>query len=64
MENNNHIIILVGVCGTGKSAVGLKVAQRLEVPFFDVDKLTSSKRIMPEGNPSTRYGHGKMVDFR
>lgn len=48
MENNNPIIILVGVCGTGKSAVGLKVAQRLEVPFFDVDKLPTSKG-MPEG---------------
>lgn len=48
MENTNPIIILVGVCGTGKSAVGLKIAERLEVPFFDVDKLSISKE-MPEG---------------
>ena len=49
MKNSNHIVILVGVCGTGKSAVGQKVAQRLEVPFYDVDKLFAIKDI-PEGS--------------
>lgn len=39
MGNSNYIVILVGVCGTGKSAVGRKVAKRLEVPFFDLDTL-------------------------
>ena len=48
MASSNHIVILVGVCGTGKSSVGLKVAQRLEVPFFDVDKLYPSENT-PEG---------------
>ncbi len=48
MENYNYIVILVGVCGTGKSAVGQKVAQRLAIPFFDGDKLPISKNL-PEG---------------
>ncbi len=43
MENRNHLVILVGVCGTGKSAVAQKVAQRMEVPFFDADQLPASK---------------------
>lgn len=42
MKNYNHIVILVGVCGTGKRVIGEKVAQKLEIPFFDVDKLNSS----------------------
>lgn len=45
MRNSNHIVILVGVCGTGKSAVGLKVAQKLEVPFYDVDTLLANKNV-------------------
>lgn len=39
MKKNNHIVVLVGVCGTGKSVIGEKVAKRLEVPFFDADIL-------------------------
>ncbi len=48
MGNYNYIVVLVGVCGTGKSAVGRKVAQRLEVPFFDADKLPISNSL-PKG---------------
>lgn len=48
MEKYNHIVILVGVCGTGKKAVGEKVAHRLVVPFFDVDKLNIPENL-PEG---------------
>ena len=48
MEKYNHIVILVGVCGIGKRAVGEKVAQRLEVPFFDADKLNIAENL-PEG---------------
>ncbi len=48
MKNQNHIIILVGVCGTGKSSVGQKLAYRLEIPFFDTEKLPASKEL-PEG---------------
>lgn len=43
MENDNPIVILVGVCGTGKGAVGQQLAKRLQVPFFDMDKFNNSK---------------------
>ena len=42
MRKNNYIVILVGVCGTGKSALGQNIAQKLDVPFFDADKLGAS----------------------
>ena len=50
MRSSNHIIVLVGICGTGKGAIGQKVAEKLEVPFFDADKLYRSKDIS-EGKP-------------
>lgn len=39
MNTSNFIVVLVGVCGTGKSAVGEQLAKRLGVPFFDADQL-------------------------
>ncbi|MRH99862.1 hypothetical protein GH721_04875 [Kriegella sp. EG-1] len=39
MKNHNYVVVLVGVCGTGKSAIGQKIAKVLETPFFDADKL-------------------------
>ena len=48
MKDHNYIVILVGVCGTGKSPVGQKLAHRLDVPFVDADKLPASKEL-PEG---------------
>jgi len=48
MKNYAHIVILVGVCGTGKSAVGQKVAKKLEVPFYDVDTFFATEDL-PEG---------------
>ena len=48
MKRINHIVILVGVCGTGKSAIGQQLAQNLEVPFFDADTFLVSQDI-PEG---------------
>ncbi|WP_273566006.1 shikimate kinase [Maribacter halichondriae] len=48
MKSYNHIVVLVGVCGTGKSAVGQKVAQKLEIPFYDVDKFFASEDL-PKG---------------
>ncbi|WP_289061728.1 shikimate kinase [uncultured Zobellia sp.] len=36
-KKENFIVILVGLCGTGKSIAGQKVAQKLEIPFFDAD---------------------------
>ncbi|MGB7393670.1 MAG: shikimate kinase [Pricia sp.] len=45
MENSKYIVILVGVCGTGKSAVGQKVANKLNIPFFDVDQMPTSEAL-------------------
>lgn len=39
MKRSKHVIILVGICGTGKSPIGRKVANRLEIPFYDADFL-------------------------
>ncbi len=54
MRTSNHIVILVGICGTGKSAVGLKVAQKLEVPFYDVDNLLVNKN-EAKGSPDQKF---------
>ncbi len=48
MDKSNYLVILVGVCGTGKSLVGKRVADRLEVPFIDADKLKTTEDL-PEG---------------
>ena len=60
MIHSNHVVILVGVCGTGKSAIGLKVAQRLKVPFYDVDKLFAVKD-MPSGTLPQDIDLGKWL---
>ncbi|SNR27316.1 gluconokinase [Maribacter sedimenticola] len=39
MKNTNHIVVLVGVCGIGKTTIGAQLAKELDVPFYDVDKL-------------------------
>lgn len=39
MNRSKRVIILVGICGTGKSPIGRKVANRLEIPFYDADFL-------------------------
>ncbi|MBM1107509.1 hypothetical protein JQC67_15245 [Aurantibacter crassamenti] len=48
MKNHNYVVVLVGVCGTGKSAIGQKIAKVLETPFFDADKLFADQ--LPDGN--------------
>ncbi|SHJ87805.1 shikimate kinase [Pseudozobellia thermophila] len=49
MKRHNYVLILVGVCGTGKSTIGRKVADRLEVPFFDADKLLVTDGLPEDG---------------
>ena len=43
-------IVLVGLMGAGKSAVGRKVAAMLEIPFADADSEieSASKMTIPE----------------
>jgi len=36
-------IVLIGYRGTGKSTVGRKVAERLQIPFYDTDELVKKQ---------------------
>jgi shikimate kinase len=36
-------IILIGYRGTGKSAVGKKLAEKLQIPFYDMDELIETR---------------------
>ena len=38
----NHIVI-IGFMGSGKTRVGKRLAQDLELPFIDVDKVITKK---------------------
>lgn len=38
MIKNNKIILLVGLMGSGKTSVGKRLAQRLDLPFVDGDR--------------------------
>jgi carbohydrate kinase (thermoresistant glucokinase family) len=35
--NKKHIYIIMGVSGCGKSTIGMLLAEKLEIPFFDGD---------------------------
>ncbi|CAM3610343.1 shikimate kinase [Zobellia roscoffensis] len=52
-RKENFIIVLVGVCGTGKSVVGEKVARKLEIPFFDADVLFSEQLATDKANTAS-----------
>ena len=34
----NHSIVLVGLMGAGKSSIGRRLAEKLDVPFVDADQ--------------------------
>lgn len=52
-QANYWIIVLMGVSGTGKSTVGIKLSQMLEIPFLEGDDLHSvaNKNKMRAGIP-------------
>ena len=52
-QANYWIIVLMGVSGTGKSTIGIKLSQMLEIPFLDGDDLHSvaNKNKMRAGIP-------------
>ncbi|MBT2162275.1 shikimate kinase [Zobellia barbeyronii] len=52
-KKDNFIVVLVGVCGTGKSVVGEKVAKKLDIPFFDADALFNEQLIADKENTNT-----------
>jgi shikimate kinase len=43
IEPPNHLIVLVGLPGSGKSSVGRRLAQRLDLPFFDSDTVIEQR---------------------
>ena len=49
------IIVLMGVSGCGKSAIGQALSKELDIPFYDADDFHSeaNKRKMKEGIPLT-----------
>ena len=49
----SHLVVVMGVSGSGKSTVGAALAQRLRVPFADADDLHPSANIekMSAGHP-------------
>ena len=49
------LIIVMGVSGSGKSTIGLLLAQRLRLPFVDADDYHSKENVrkMTEGNALT-----------
>jgi shikimate kinase len=51
----NHIII-EGFMGTGKGAVGKKLAKDMELPLIDVDKLVTEKLKISSGDIYDRFG--------
>ena len=55
MYLEDMIIILMGVSGCGKSAVGKVLSKELDIPFYDADDFHSveNKRKMSEGIPLT-----------
>lgn len=53
MENN---IILIGFMGTGKSTVGLRLAQKLKMDFVDMDKEIERVTGLPVHELFRRYG--------
>ena len=52
---NYWIIVLMGVSGTGKSTIGMKLSQKLGVPFLEGDDLhpVANKNKMRTGIPLT-----------
>ncbi|MEO9893074.1 shikimate kinase [Aurantibacter sp.] len=60
MKSHNYVVILVGVCGTGKSAIGEKIARVLETPFFDADKLFAEN--LPAGKLGQDMNRNKWLN--
>lgn len=51
----SHLIIVMGVSGTGKSTIGRMLADELQLPFYDADDFHPEANVlkMKKGNPLT-----------
>ena len=57
-------IIVMGVSGCGKSLIGTRLAERLQVPFFDADDFHSPANVakMASGVPLTDSDRSGWLD--
>jgi gluconokinase len=66
MPHRDHppAVLLMGVSGTGKTTIGVRVAARLGLPFLDADDLHSpaSVRKMRAGMPLTDADRGPWLE--
>ena len=48
-----HVYIVMGVSGVGKTSIGIMLAERLEIPFYDADDFHTEENVkkMQEGKP-------------
>jgi len=51
-----NLIILTGFMGTGKTAVGQRIAERLGWQFFDLDRMIEEKEKMPVSEIFSKKG--------
>ena len=55
-ERRNDRIALVGLRGAGKSTLGKKIAERLEVPFLELDRIVEQQNGMSLGELFEMFG--------
>ncbi len=60
---NTKIISLIGMMGSGKSAVGIQLANLLNIPFSDSDKLIEEAANIPIPEIFSDYGEEKFRDL-
>ena len=56
-------IVLVGFMGTGKTSVGKRLAERLEMPMIDTDDIIAEDSGMDIPNIFARYGEAHFRDL-
>ncbi|MBS1723517.1 MAG: shikimate kinase [Armatimonadetes bacterium] len=57
------LVILVGMMGSGKSTVGMELAELLSVPFYDTDKLLEARLGRPIRQWFQIYGEAAFRDY-
>lgn len=62
MEERGHALVLIGFMGTGKSAVGRRIARDLRLPRFDTDELVATRFGMPVAEIFSRLGEPAFRD--
>ncbi|WPX97717.1 shikimate kinase [Candidatus Fokinia crypta] len=46
VKNITKSVVLVGPMGSGKSAIGRRLAKKLKLPFYDVDSVIESRKML------------------